>query len=133
MAQAQDSGNAAMPRRVLGGDTGLDAKARIFMQKAHQWRPTNSFYAGGPSRENARMPDSHAELQRQNRELTRQLLEWIEGGAHTYAEALDVWRSSCPRHTIWEDALEAGYIDCGADRAAALELTASGRAFLEAE
>ena len=76
------------------------------------------------------MPDSHEELQRQNRELTRQLLEWIAGGTHTYAEALDVWRSSCPRHTIWEDALEAGYVECGPGRADALVLTRSGRAFL---
>ena len=77
------------------------------------------------------MPDSHDELQRQNRELTRQLLEWIDAGAHTYPEALDVWRSSGPRHTIWEDALEAGYIEAGRERADVLRLTRSGRAFLE--
>lgn len=77
------------------------------------------------------MPDSHEELQRQNRELTRQLLEWIDAGAHTYAEALEVWRSSCPRHTIWEDALEAGYIDCARGSSPSLSLTASGRAFLQ--
>ena len=78
------------------------------------------------------MPDSHEELQRQNLELTRQLLEWIDAGDRTYAQALDVWRSSCPRHTIWEDALEAGYIDCGRDAAAVLTLTRSGRAFVQA-
>lgn len=79
------------------------------------------------------MPDSHEELQRQNHGLTRQLLEWIDAGDRTYAEALDVWRSSCPRHTIWEDALEAGYIDCGRDRAAPLALTSTGRAFVRAK
>ena len=78
------------------------------------------------------MPDSHEALQRQNRELTRQLLEWIDAGDRTYAQALEVWRSSCPRHTIWEDALEAGYIDCARDGAAALTLTSSGRAFVRA-
>jgi hypothetical protein len=79
------------------------------------------------------MPDSHEALQRQNRELTRQLLEWIDAGDRTYAQALEVWRSSCPRHTIWEDALEAGYIDCARDGAAALTLTSSGRAFVRAK
>ena len=78
------------------------------------------------------MPDSYAELHRQNRELTRQLLEWIDSGERTYAQALEVWRSSCPRHTIWEDALEAGYIDCRGDGPAILALTQAGRDFLRA-
>ena len=78
------------------------------------------------------MPDSYAELQRQNRELTRQLLEWIDAGERTYAQALEVWRSSCPRHTIWEDALEAGFVDCGRDGDAMLSLTQAGRDFLRA-
>jgi hypothetical protein len=78
------------------------------------------------------MPDSHEELQRQNHALTRQLLEWIDAGGHTYDEALEVWRSNCPRHTIWEDALEAGYVECGHGRGATLALTRSGRAFLRA-
>lgn len=36
---------------------------------------------------------------------TRDLLEWIAAAPRTYAETLEVWRSSCPRLTIWEDAL----------------------------
>lgn len=78
------------------------------------------------------MPDSYAELQRQNRELTRQLLEWIDCGERTYAQALEVWRSSCPRHTIWEDALEAGLVDCGRGGDAMLRLTPAGRDLLRA-
>jgi len=74
------------------------------------------------------MPDSDAQLAAQNAALTRQLLEWIGGGRHTYAEAVDVWRSSCPRHSIWEDALAAGLIDC--DRAGVLRLTSQGAATL---
>jgi hypothetical protein len=42
--------------------------------------------------------------------LTRDMLEWIANGPRTYAETMDVWRSSCPRLTIWEDALADGLI-----------------------
>jgi hypothetical protein len=76
------------------------------------------------------MPDSHAQLAAQNAALTRQLLEWIEAGDRTYAQALEVWRSSCPRHTIWEDALEAGLVECAGGRGDVVRLTAPGRALL---
>jgi hypothetical protein len=72
------------------------------------------------------MPDDSAQLERQNAALTRQLLEWIASAPRTYQEAIDTWRSSCPRHSIWEDALEAGLIESGA----ALGLTAEGRRLL---
>lgn len=73
------------------------------------------------------MPDSYAQLASQNAALTRQLLEWIDSSPRTYAEALDVWHSHCPRHTIWEDALEAGLIDSDGGK---MRLTAAGRACL---
>jgi hypothetical protein len=73
------------------------------------------------------MPDSYAQLASQNAALTRQLLEWIDAAPRTYAEALDVWHSHCPRHAIWEDALEAGLIDSDGGR---MRLTAVGRAYL---
>jgi len=44
--------------------------------------------------------------------LTIQLLEWISNHPRTYAEALDAWRTSCPRLSIWEDACIDGLIDC---------------------
>jgi hypothetical protein len=73
------------------------------------------------------MPDSHAQLAAQNAALTRQLLEWIDAKQRTYGEALEVWHSHCPRHTIWEDALEAGLIDSDGG---VVRLTAAGRAYL---
>jgi hypothetical protein len=33
------------------------------------------------------------------------LLAWIHERERTYAETIDAWRSSCPRLTVWEDAL----------------------------
>jgi hypothetical protein len=32
------------------------------------------------------------------------LLIWLEGGERTYDEVIDVWRTSCPKLTVWEDA-----------------------------
>lgn len=60
----------------------------------------------------------------------RQLLEWIAARPRTYAEVMDAWRSTCPRLTIWEDVLDAGYVRIetnGRDlRSAAVSLTAAG-------
>jgi len=39
--------------------------------------------------------------------LTRDFLAWIASTPRTYADAMEAWRSSCPRLTIWEDALDA--------------------------
>jgi hypothetical protein len=36
---------------------------------------------------------------------TRELLDWVSSRPRTYPETIDAWRSSCPRLTVWEDAL----------------------------
>ena len=36
---------------------------------------------------------------------TRDLLTWIAEEPRTYPEAIDVWRTTCPQHSVWEDAL----------------------------
>ena len=76
------------------------------------------------------MPDTYSQLASQNAALTRQLLEWVASGRHTYAETLEVWHSHCPRHTIWEDALEAGLVDCAGGREDVVVLTRAGEAAL---
>jgi hypothetical protein len=43
--------------------------------------------------------------------LTRQMLEWIAVRPRDYAEVMEVWRTSCPRLSIWEDACLDGLID----------------------
>jgi hypothetical protein len=42
--------------------------------------------------------------------LTLQFLRWIGEGGRRYAETMDAWRSSCPRLSVWEDALDAGLV-----------------------
>lgn len=34
-------------------------------------------------------------------------LEWLQVRPRTYAEAMEAWRTSCPRLTVWEDAVDA--------------------------
>jgi hypothetical protein len=36
---------------------------------------------------------------------TRELLTWIDEEPRTYPEAIDVWRTTCPQHSVWEDAV----------------------------
>jgi hypothetical protein len=42
--------------------------------------------------------------------LTRQFLEWIAAQPRTYSDVMDAWRSTCPRISIWENALHDGLI-----------------------
>jgi hypothetical protein len=42
---------------------------------------------------------------------TRQLLEWLADGPRTYADVIDAWRTSCPRLSVWEDAVGAGLVE----------------------
>ena len=42
--------------------------------------------------------------------LIRDLLEWLASGDRTYQEVIDVWRTSCPRLPVWEDARDRGFV-----------------------
>lgn len=44
-------------------------------------------------------------------DLILDLLEWLKTGPKPYDEVLEVWRTSCPRLTVWEDATDAGYVE----------------------
>jgi hypothetical protein len=61
-------------------------------------------------------------------------LTWVAAGPRTHADVMDVWRSSCPRFTIWEDALGDGLVRlerAGAtDPTVVVALTARGREVL---
>jgi hypothetical protein len=66
--------------------------------------------------------------------LILDLLEWLRRTPRSYAEAMDIWRTSCPRLTVWEDARDAGYVMRlrSPDGPAMVEVTALGRSVLEA-
>ena len=42
--------------------------------------------------------------------LVLDLVEWIAREPRLYAEVIESWRTSCPRLTIWEDAVDRGYV-----------------------
>jgi hypothetical protein len=64
----------------------------------------------------------------------RELLGWLSSRPRTYAETMEAWRSSCPRLTVWEDALAEGLIEVeGAGARSAVSLTARGRAVLDGD
>jgi hypothetical protein len=42
--------------------------------------------------------------------LVLDLVEWIAREPRLYAEVIEAWRTSCPRLTIWEDAVDRGYV-----------------------
>jgi hypothetical protein len=65
-----------------------------------------------------------------------EFLAWVAGRQRTYVEAMEAWRSTCPRHTVWEDAVMGGLIRVerkGTVQQAEVNLTARGRAMLAAE
>src|SRR3954462_13387662 len=40
----------------------------------------------------------------------RELLVWVARAERRYADAMEVWQTACPRHSIWEDALAANLV-----------------------
>jgi hypothetical protein len=70
--------------------------------------------------------------------LTLQFLAWLDESPRSYAEAMDAWRTSCPRLSIWEDAMRDGLIErriangAGAEglRETMVAVTSRGRALL---
>ena len=65
-----------------------------------------------------------------NKPLVLDLIEWVATRPRPYAEVMDAWRTSCPRLTIWEDAVDLGLVACVEDVVSA---TTAGLAFLRAE
>ena len=43
--------------------------------------------------------------------LTLQFLAWVADGPRSYADAMEAWRSTCPRLSIWEDAILDGLVE----------------------
>ena len=64
--------------------------------------------------------------------LILDLLEWIAREPRTYVDVIDAWRTSCPRLTVWEDAVDRGFAvrEYSQSRDVLIRPTADGRAFL---
>jgi len=64
--------------------------------------------------------------------LVLDFVEWVAGEKRSYADVLDVWKTSCPRLTVWEDASERGFVMRVhvPGHGAFIGVTPTGRAFL---
>lgn len=68
--------------------------------------------------------------------LVLDLVEWVAHEPRPYADVLDRWRTSCPRLTVWEDAVDRGFVkrmpavQSGAQNSAQVIVTESGEKFL---
>jgi DNA-binding MarR family transcriptional regulator len=65
--------------------------------------------------------------------LILDLLEWLAREPRSYADVIDAWRTSCPRLTVWEDAIDRGFAvreHATTGREVMIRLTTAGRAFL---
>jgi hypothetical protein len=68
-------------------------------------------------------------------DLVLQLLAWVDRAERSYDETMEAWRTSCPRLSVWEDAVDAGLIEIDPVGAAGfgrarVRLTPSGAASL---
>jgi hypothetical protein len=59
-----------------------------------------------------------------------QFLAWVADRPRTYAQTMEAWRSTCPRLSVWEDAIIDGLVCIENDANRAVSLTPRGRAVL---
>jgi hypothetical protein len=43
--------------------------------------------------------------------LLLDLVEWVGMKERSYQEALDAWRTSCPKLPVWEEAIDRGLLE----------------------
>ena len=60
--------------------------------------------------------------------LILDLIEWVAARPRAYADVMEAWRTSCPRLTVWEDAVDQGLVrrDYEAGVGAIVRVTPSG-------
>ena len=65
--------------------------------------------------------------------LMLEFLAWVASRHRTYSDVMNAWQSTCPRHTIWEDAMIDGYVQVQRSETRQdpeITLTPAGRALL---
>jgi hypothetical protein len=66
------------------------------------------------------------------RQETLDLLSWVAAEPRAYPDAIEVWRTNCPQHSVWEDALGDGLIEIVRNGShSSVVVTARGRAALD--
>ncbi len=64
--------------------------------------------------------------------LVLDLVEWVATRPRPYDDVMTAWRTSCPRLTIWEDAVDQGFVvrERKEKGGAMVRVTPRGRDFL---
>ena len=62
--------------------------------------------------------------------LVMDLVEFVAAQPRPYDEVIDAWRTSCPRLTVWEDAMDRGLITWARGENKVLTVTATGSGLL---
>jgi hypothetical protein len=64
--------------------------------------------------------------------LVMDLVEFVAAQPRPYEEVIDAWRTSCPRLTVWEDAMDRGLITWarGENKVLTVTATSAGLLFL---
>jgi hypothetical protein len=62
--------------------------------------------------------------------LMLQFLAWVADRPRTHADVMEAWRSTCPRMTVWEDAVIDGLVRLENGGQRTVSLTPRGRALL---
>ena len=60
-----------------------------------------------------------------------QFLAWVADRPRNYAQTMEAWRSSCPRLSVWEDAIIEGLVRIESNANRTVRLTKRGSAMLE--
>jgi hypothetical protein len=42
--------------------------------------------------------------------LTLEFLAWLSDRPRSYRDVMEAWRTTCPRHSVWEDAVTEGLV-----------------------
>jgi hypothetical protein len=65
--------------------------------------------------------------------LVMDLVAFVAVGPRPYDEVIDAWRTSCPRLTVWEDAIDRGLITRrrGEDKTLIVQATSAGLTLLQ--
>jgi len=60
------------------------------------------------------------------------LLLWLNARERTYQDVIEVWRTSCPKLPVWEDAKDRGFVTQENSHGREIvRLTPAGSAFLD--
>lgn len=67
----------------------------------------------------------------ENEALVLDMLEWLERAPRPYHDVMNAWRTSCPRLTVWEDAVDHRFVArIPGNDGVEVALTEAGRIFL---